>query len=153
MSAARLLIEAGLSVRLAPGGGLAVEGLAGLPACRVRELLDEGNLVCLGQDDISDAYYPFGRNNMLEVAFLGSHTLWFTTSSDMETLYDMVTTKAAQCIGLKNFEIKIGAPANLVVLNQPNILEALRFHDAPLYTISHGNLVDVEKMKQLAFPE
>ncbi|MCJ7533080.1 MAG: amidohydrolase family protein, partial [Anaerolineales bacterium] len=37
---------------------------------RVRELLDEGNLVCLGQDDISDAYYPFGRNNMLEVAFL-----------------------------------------------------------------------------------
>jgi cytosine deaminase len=120
---------------------------------RVRELLDEGNLVCLGQDDISDAYYPFGRNNMLEVAFLGSHTLWFTTSSDMETLYDMVTTKAAQCIGLKNFEIKIGAPANLVVLNQPNILEALRFHDAPLYTISHGNLVDVEKMKQLAFPE
>lgn len=40
MSAARLLIEAGLSVRVAPGGGLAVDGLAGLPTCRVRELLD-----------------------------------------------------------------------------------------------------------------
>jgi cytosine deaminase len=38
---------------------------------RVRELLHEGVLVCLGQDDISDAYYPYGRNNMLEVAFPG----------------------------------------------------------------------------------
>ncbi len=37
---------------------------------RVRELLQEEALVCLGQDDISDAYYPYGRNNMLEVAFL-----------------------------------------------------------------------------------
>ena len=37
---------------------------------RVRELLAAGVRVCLGQDDISDAYYPFGRNNMLEVAFL-----------------------------------------------------------------------------------
>jgi hypothetical protein len=40
MSAARLLIEAGLSVRSVPGGGLAVDGLAGLPASRARELLD-----------------------------------------------------------------------------------------------------------------
>ncbi|NPV75930.1 MAG: amidohydrolase family protein [Anaerolineae bacterium] len=119
---------------------------------RVRELLDEGNLVCLGQDDISDAYYPYGRNNMLEVAFLGSHTLWFTTSSDMEHLYDMVTTKAAQCMGLKDYGLKVGATANLVVLNQPSVLEALRFHEAPQFTISHGKLVDVNKMKPLAFP-
>lgn len=120
---------------------------------RVRELLDEGNLVCLGQDDISDAYYPYGRNNMLEVAFLGSHTLWFTTSSDMEHLYDMVTTKAAQCMGLKDYGLKVGATANLVVLNQPNVLEALRFHEAPRFTISHGKLVNVSEMKPLAFPE
>lgn len=119
---------------------------------RVRELLEEGNLVCLGQDDISDAYYPFGRNNMLEVAFLNSHMLWFTAASEMEILYDMVTTRAAQCIGLKDFELKIDAPANLVILTQPSILEALRFHEAPAFTISHGRLVDAEKMKSMAFP-
>jgi cytosine deaminase len=66
---------------------------------RVRELLEENVLVCLGQDDISDAYYPYGRNNMLEVAFLNSHLLWFTTNEDMETLYDMVTKNAARAIG------------------------------------------------------
>jgi cytosine deaminase len=118
---------------------------------RVRELLANGNLVCLGQDDISDAYYPFGRNNMLEVAFLGSHLLWFTSTEDIYTLYEMVTVDAARCIGLKDFQIKVGAPANLVVLNQPNVIEALRFHEAPAYTISHGKLVDIEKYRPLAF--
>ena len=120
---------------------------------KVRDLLHNGNLVCLGQDDISDAYYAFGRNNMLEVAFLASHMLWFTTTPDMEILYDMITTNAARCIGLKDFAVKVGAPANLVVLNQPNVLEALRFHDAPAYTISHGKLIDVEKLKPVAFPD
>jgi cytosine deaminase len=117
---------------------------------RVRELLAEGCLVCLGQDDISDAYYPYGRNNMLEVAFLASHLLWFTTKADMETLYDMVTTRAAQAMGLKNFAIKPGAPANLVVLEQKSVLEALRYHEAPRYVISHGSLVDQARLKAMA---
>ena len=118
---------------------------------RVRELLDNGNLVCLGQDDISDAYYPFGRNNMLEVAFLCCHLLWFTSRQDIHKLYDMVTVDAARCMGLKDFQIKVGAPANLVVLSQPDVIEALRFHEAPLYTFSHGKLVDAEKYRQIAF--
>jgi len=113
---------------------------------RVRELLHEGVLVCLGQDDISDAYYPYGRNNMLEVAFLASHLLWMTTAADMETLYDMITRSAAQAMGLKEFGLKAGAPANLVVLRERSILEALRNHAAPLYVVSHGKLVDMNKV-------
>jgi cytosine/creatinine deaminase len=116
---------------------------------RVRELLEENVLVCLGQDDISDAYYPYGRNNMLEVAFLNSHLLWFTTNDDMEILYDMVTKNAAKAIGLKNFELTVGAPANLVVLDQPNVLEALRFHERPSYVISHGKLIDQKQMDKI----
>jgi cytosine/creatinine deaminase len=116
---------------------------------RVHELLEEGNLVCLGQDDISDAYYAYGRNNMLEVAFLVSHLLWMTTRPEMEILYDMITTKAAECIGLKDFKLEVGAPAHLVVIDAPNTLEALRYHDAPLHVISHGKLVDQDKMRKV----
>lgn len=112
---------------------------------RVRELLHEGALVVLGQDDISDAYYPYGRNNMLEVAFLASHILWMTTSEDMEKLYDMITVDAAKAINVNNFGLKVGNPANLVVLREPNILEALRYHSQPEYVISHGKLVKFEQ--------
>jgi cytosine deaminase len=117
---------------------------------RVRDLLAENVLVCLGQDDITDAYYPYGRNNMLEVAFLASHLLWMTTASDMETLYNMVTRYAAQAIGLKEFELKVGAPAHLVILKERSVLDALRNHAAPQHVISHGELVDPARVEALA---
>jgi len=114
---------------------------------RVKEMIEEGALVALGQDDISDAYYPYGRNNMLEVAFLSSHILWMTTSEDMEKLYDMITIDAAKAMGIKNFGLKEGNDAHLVILKEENVLEALRNHDEPAYVISHGKLVDKEKFR------
>jgi cytosine deaminase len=117
---------------------------------RVKELLAEGVTVCLGQDDISDAYYPFGRNNMLEVAFLAAHLLWMTTSREMDKLYDMITLHAAQAMNVKAHQLKVGAVADLVVLDVPSVLEALREHGAPRFVISHGNLIDQARMKSIA---
>jgi cytosine deaminase len=112
---------------------------------RVKDLIKENVLVVLGQDDISDAYYPYGRNNMLEVLFLSSHILWMTTRSDMEKLYDMITIDAARAIGIKNFKLEVGSDANLVVLNEENVREVIRNHGEPLFVISHGKLVDKSK--------
>lgn len=109
---------------------------------RVSELRQEGVVVCLGQDDISDAYYPYGQNNMLEVAFLASHLLWMTTRDDMEVLYDMVTTDAATAMGIQDHSLEVGSPANLVVLKQPDLLEALRFHQPPMAVVSSGKLLE-----------
>lgn len=114
---------------------------------RVKELLALGNLVCLGQDDVCDAYYPFGQCNMLEVGFLGVHLLWMTTFPEMETIYDMITVNAARCINLPGFGIRVGAPAHLVVLDQRSVHEALWYHRAPLHVVSHGKLVDPTAME------
>ncbi len=117
---------------------------------RVRDLLEAGITVSLGQDDISDAYYAFGRNNMLEVAFLGAHLLWMMAGPDQEVLYDCVTTSAARSIGLTDHRLEVGAPANLVVVRGEKVTEALRFHAAPLAVVSHGRLVDQAAMAELA---
>jgi len=117
---------------------------------RVRELLEDGVDVTLGQDDISDAYYPYGRNNMLEVAFLASHLLWMTTAREMETLYDMATVLPTRRLRIDHPGIVPGAPADLVVLAAPTVPEALRSHEAPKAVVSQGRLVDAAKMKDLA---
>jgi cytosine deaminase len=108
---------------------------------RVKELLAEDITVCLGQDDISDAYYALGRNNMLEVAFLAAHQLWMMSRAELDTLYDMITTNAARAINLPGFGLAVGAPAHLVILEQPDVVEALRYHAAPRCVISHGRLM------------
>lgn len=130
--------------------GLVTDPHTGPLHARVKELQEEGVLVCLGQDDISDAYYPFGRNNMLEVAFLASHLLWMTTEGEMEDLYEMITTRAFDAMGLHDFELQVGSPANLVVLEQDNLVDALRYHTAPRAVISHGKLVDKDWMREMA---
>ena len=132
------------------GMGVVTDPHTGPLHARVRDLLAEKVLVCLGQDDISDAYYPYGRNNQLEVAFLASHLLWFTAASEMETLYDMITVNAAKAMGVKDFALKVGAPANLVVLQEPSVLESFRTHAAPQYVVSHGSLVDKAKMEKMS---
>ena len=117
---------------------------------RVRELLEDGVLVCLGQDDISDAYYPFGRNNMLEVAFLASHLLWMTAREEIDRLYDLVTVDAARAMNVADFTLAPGNPAHLVVLGEPNTVEALRNHSAPVHVVSHGAVLDRQRMAALA---
>ncbi len=107
----------------------------------VQTLLDAGVNVALGQDDISDAYYPFGRNNMLEVAFLAAHMLWMTTSTDMERLYDMITRNAAAALGIEDYGLEVGKAAHLVVLPHATVVDALRYHARPQYTLYHGRIV------------
>jgi cytosine deaminase len=118
---------------------------------KIPELMAAGITVCLGQDDISDAYYPYGRNNALEVAFLASHLLWMMSRTEMETLYDMITVNPAKALHIADFGIAIGAPANLVVLGQADVTDALRFHGEPRAVISHGKPVDLQRMRNLAF--
>lgn len=128
------------------GMGVVSDPHTGPLHARVKELLAEGNLVCLGQDDIADAYYPFGQNSMLEVGFLNVHLLWMTTFPEMEKIYDMITTLPARAINVRDFQIKVGAPAHMVVLDAPNVYEALWYHREPLHVISHGRRVDPDAL-------
>ena len=120
------------------GVGVVSDPHTGPLAARVKDLLAAGVPVALGQDDIQDAYYPFGENNMLQVAFLASHLLSMLTFDDMELLYDMVTTGAAKVLGLKDHELKVGGTADLVVLDVPDVYQAIWYHRAPAYVIKNG---------------
>lgn len=105
---------------------------------KVKDLLNAGVTVALGQDDVDDAYYPYGRCNMLEVAFLASHLLWMMTHQDREIIYDMITINAAKVIGIKDYGLAIGKPANLVVLPAGDLREAFAYHSEPLYVVRNG---------------
>jgi cytosine deaminase len=106
----------------------------------VKQLYHEGVNVALGQDDINDAYYPFGRGKMLEVAFLAAHLLNMMTPPDMVTLIKMVTVNAAAAIGVRKHSIEPGSPANFVVLPCKTLFEALWYQPDPKYVIVGGVL-------------
>jgi cytosine deaminase len=67
------------------------------------------------------------------------------------SLYPMpYVPRLAAAINLGPFGLSQGSPAHLVVLDQPNVLEALRFHAPPTHVISNGRLVDTARMRAIA---
>ena len=97
------------------GLGLVSDPHTGSVALPVERALERGVAVALGQDDIEDAYYPFGRHNLLEVAFLAAHLLDMRSAPQLEVLVDLMTTSAARVLGLSGYGLRAGGPADLLV--------------------------------------
>ncbi|MFN4133912.1 MAG: amidohydrolase family protein, partial [Candidatus Hadarchaeales archaeon] len=93
------------------------------------------------QDDIADAYYPYGRNCMLEVAFLASHLLWMTTFSDMEILYDLITRNPAKILRVAGYGLKEGCRADLAVLGVGSVWDAIATQAVPRFVVSGGRVI------------
>lgn len=127
------------------GIGLVSDPHTGPLAARVKDLHEAGIPVALGQDDIADAYYPYGECNMLQVAFLASHLLRMMTFADMELLYDMITTEAARVLGIKGHVLEVGGNADLVVLDQPDVYHAIWYHRAPKFVIRNGRNITLRE--------
>jgi cytosine deaminase len=125
--------------------GLVSDPQTGPLYARVKSLYKAGVNVALGQDDIADAYYPFGRNNMQEVAFLAAHLMNMVSRPEMEILFDLITTNAAKALGIKDYGIKEGCNADMVILDAGSVWEALWSHDYPLYVIKGGVDITVRK--------
>ncbi|HEX6989046.1 MAG TPA: amidohydrolase family protein [Bacillota bacterium] len=123
------------------GMGFVTDPHTGPLHLRAFDMLEAGLPVALGQDDIADAYYPFGRHNLLEVAFLAAHILNRSTGEDLERLYDMITVEAARVLGIKDYGLRPGGPADLVVLDGCSIHEALTRHAPPRYVVAGGRVV------------
>jgi len=123
------------------GMGIVTNPHTGPLHVRVKDLLHAGVPVALAQDDVDDAYYPYGRCNMLEVAFLASHLLWMMSAQDREIIYDMITFNAARVLGIQNQGIAVGETANLLVLQATNLREAFAYHSEPAYVVKNGRII------------
>jgi cytosine deaminase len=123
------------------GLGLVSDPHTGSVALPVERALAAGVDVALGQDDIEDAYYPFGRHNLLEVAFLAAHLLDMRSAPQLEVLVDLVTTSAARVLGLSGYGIREGGPADLLVHDAARTVDLLARHELPRVVIRAGQIV------------
>lgn len=108
---------------------------------RVPELLDAGVNVAFGHDCVMDPWYPMGSHDMLEVAHMGAHCLQMMGSSQAVTLLEMVTTRGGETLNLTNYGINAGNPADFVVLQAKNEMEALRLKPARLFVFRRGKII------------
>jgi cytosine/adenosine deaminase-related metal-dependent hydrolase len=74
----------------------------------LRALHDAGVRVFAGNDNIRDCWWPYGNGDLLQRAMLLGYRSGFYTDADLMLALDMVTTHAAQVIGLPQHGIAEG---------------------------------------------
>lgn len=108
---------------------------------RVKELWQNGLNVSLGHDCIQDPWYALGTGNMLDVAYMAVHVCQMTGLAEIDACYDMITAGGAKTLNLKDYGIKVGNDANLIVLDAENRFDALRRRPTVSHVISRGRLI------------
>ena len=108
---------------------------------RVPELMDAGVNVAFGQDCVMDPWYALGSGCMLEVASMGLHVGQMTSQARMRACFDAVTVNAACVLGLPADGLVVGAPADMVLLQARNPVEALRLRATRLLVVRRGHVL------------
>ncbi|BCV20272.1 amidohydrolase family protein [Moorella sp. Hama-1] len=114
--------EAGISIITLPSCNLYLmgrrdQGLVRRGVTRVRELQAAGVNVAYASDNIRDAFRPFGNADMLEEALITAQVLQMGTPAELEQVIKMGTYNAAAAIGLQDYGVRVGARADLVLLD------------------------------------
>jgi cytosine deaminase len=93
---------------------------------RVKQLQEAGVNVCIGHDSIMDPWYPLGYGDPLQAAFVLAHLGHMSGDDELRRLIDMITVNSAAALGLDDYGLRIGGPADLVVFDAPSEADAVR---------------------------
>ena len=108
---------------------------------RVHEMVDLGINVSIGQDDVDNFYYPFGREDPLEWAWSMAHAGGFAYPRGIEQVFDMITVNGARTLGLERYGLEAGCRADLVVLDCSHPRDAIQYQVDRLHVITNGRRV------------
>jgi cytosine deaminase len=141
-----LVAEAGLNIITNPATNLMLQGRdddhpkrRGIT--RVKELLSRGVNVSFGQDNLRDMFYPFGRDDPLELALLIAHAAHMSQPDEIEAVFAMPTINGARVMGLSDYGTSPGCVGDLVILDAQTAAEAIIRNADRNYVIKRGRVI------------
>jgi cytosine deaminase len=108
---------------------------------RVKQLLEAGVNVAIGHDSVMDPWYPLGHGDPLQAAFVLAHLGHMSGDRELRTLIDMITVAPAAALGVADYGLHIGGPADMVVFDARSEAEALRLQRPRFQVLRAGRLV------------
>jgi len=91
----------------------------------VLELRKAGVTVFSGSDNIRDSWWPYGDGDMLGRAMMIGYRSGFFTDEELGVAFDVVTAAGAKALGLGDYGLRVGSPADFVAFKAEHIPEAV----------------------------
>ncbi|WP_199547732.1 amidohydrolase family protein [Streptomyces sp. N35] len=116
------LAQAGVAVVPLPATDLFLGGRGDEQAVRraitpVRDLWDAGVLMACSNNNIRNAFTPYGTGDLLDTALLLARLAHLSGPADLHRVLRLVTHDAARVAGLTDYGVHVGARADLVLLD------------------------------------
>ncbi|MFM0010314.1 amidohydrolase family protein [Paraburkholderia sediminicola] len=127
---AAALAEAGVSIMTNAPGDRAFPPILQLRAAGVR--------VFTGNDNIQDAWWPYGNGDMLQRAMLVGYRSGFYTDDELRVALHMATEAGAAVLGKSGYGLKVGNEATFVVVKAPNAAAAVAAVPADRAIVRNG---------------
>ena len=108
---------------------------------RVKQLQEAGVNVCIGHDSVMDPWYPLGYGDPLQAAFVFVHFGHYSGDDELRRLLDMITENPASALGVADYGIAPGNPADLVVFDAPTDADAIRLVTPRFLVLRGGQVV------------
>jgi cytosine deaminase len=101
-------------------------------------LIEEGANATLGTNNVVNAFTPFGDCSLLRIANFYAHIVQVSTDDQIRRCWEMLTTRSARMLNVTDYGLAIGHPADIVVFDAVDPVEAIREIRQPLLAYKRG---------------
>jgi cytosine deaminase len=121
---------------------------------RIPQMRDCGINFAFGLDCVMDPWYSLGTADPLDAAHMAVHVAQMTSLDDMRLCFEAVTTQAARALGLAGYGIAVGNPADAVLFDARDPIEAIRLRPPRLLVMRNGDVIarGAPRVASLALP-
>ncbi|GAA3482427.1 amidohydrolase family protein [Streptomyces yanii] len=128
-----LLADAGVALTTCALGD---EPVVPFPPLRAR-----GVLVAAGSDGVRDPWTPFGDGDMITRAHLLAYRTDARTDEELTACYAVVAHGGADLLGLDRADLRVGDPADFVLLTGETVAQAVVDRPLPGMVVRAGNVI------------
>jgi cytosine/creatinine deaminase len=140
---AKSLANAGVGVTVLPATDLFLMGRD--QDHSVRRGVADANWLCehgvncsLSSNNILNPATPYGDCSLIRIANLYANILQLDRPAQLTECFRMLTERSARLLNLKDYGLKVGNPADVVILNAQSPLQAISEISQPLAAFKNG---------------
>ena len=142
---AKRMNDSGVAVTVLPSTDLFLMGRIDEKSVKrgvtaAHKLLKDGVNCSLSTNNVLNPFTPFGDCSLLRMANLYANICQVGARAEVRDCFDMITSRSADILRLEEYGIKIGVPADLVVIDTDQPETAVAELAPPLYGFKRGRM-------------